>query len=68
MKEFDKWFNEIENFSLRSERFFGDLNDYDPGINPEIVTKWLQAAFQAGYETGASEQAAWQYFLDGHND
>lgn len=56
--KFEDWFDEIENFSLRSERFFEDLNDYDPGINPEIVIKWLRAAYEAGKEHKSREGTA----------
>lgn len=65
---FEDWFDEIENFSLRSERFFEDLNDYEPGINPEIVIKWLRAAYEVGYDAGGSAQVEWQDYLDRYDD
>ena len=48
---FDEWLYEIENFSVRVERLYEDLNDYQ-GDNIEIVTKWLEAAYNVGYEAG----------------
>ena len=66
--KFEDWFDEIENFSLRSERFFSDLNEYEPGINPEIVVKWLKAAFEVGYDAGSSAEAEWLDYLSRSED
>jgi len=41
---FEDWFNELESFSLRSERFFADSKR-----DAETV-RWLRAAFEAGRE------------------
>jgi hypothetical protein len=48
---FDEWLNEIENHSLRVERLYEDLNDYQ-GDNIEIVLNWLEAAYNVGREAG----------------
>jgi len=52
---FDKWFNEIENFSTRNERFFEELGQR-PYDNLEQADKriiaWLQAAYEVGYKAG----------------
>lgn len=48
---FNEWLNEIEGFGLRLERLYEDLNDYQ-GDNIEIVLKWLEAAYNVGYEDG----------------
>ena len=41
---FEDWFDELESFSLRSERFFADSKE-----DAETV-RWLRAAFDAGRE------------------
>ena len=41
---FEDWFDELESFSLRSERFFADSKE-----DAETV-RWLRAAFEAGRE------------------
>lgn len=50
---FDEWFNEFEVFSLRSERFHGELLAYKHGraggIDAEHLVKWLKAAYNVGY-------------------
>jgi len=46
---FLKYFNEIESFGLRSERFY---DDYSANRGPESMTRWLRAAFCAGIEAG----------------
>ena len=43
---FEDWFNELESFSLRSERFFADSKR-----DAETV-RWLRAAFEAGKAEG----------------
>jgi len=50
---FDEWFNEIELYSLRGERFYDDLLTYKlEGIDAEHLVKWLKAAYEVGYEEG----------------
>jgi len=49
---FDEWFDEVELFSTRNERFFSDLDHHNPnskGANQRMV-EWLKAAYKAGYE------------------
>lgn len=52
---FDKWFYQIEDFSLKSERFFNECdnylgnNDIDHKEEGEkVFLSWLKAAFEAG--------------------
>lgn len=56
-KKFSKWFNEIEGFALRGERFYDDL-DTITGIdktaseasrNTSLMLDWLKAAYEEGY-------------------
>jgi len=48
---FEEWLNETEVFSSRLERLYEDLNDYQ-GDNIEIITRWLEAAYDVGYGAG----------------
>lgn len=44
------WFNELEGFALRSERFYDDMGNHK-GDLPELAKKmvaWLEAAYEAG--------------------
>ena len=45
---FEEWFYEQQNFSLRAEWFWEDASHYQ-GDNPEILLKWLKAAYNAGW-------------------
>jgi hypothetical protein len=48
---FEEWFNEIEVFSTRGERFYDDLLTYKwDGVDAEYLVKWLKAAYNAGRE------------------
>lgn len=42
-KSFNEWFNEVEAFGLRSERFYDEC---DPPN--ELFEKWLKAAYEQG--------------------
>lgn len=46
---FDEWFYEQQNFSLRAEWFWDGATHYQ-GDNPEVLLKWLKAAYEAGHE------------------
>jgi hypothetical protein len=49
---FDDWFNELENYSFRSERFFQHLELFNSTVctdqRNEFITNWMRAAFEAG--------------------
>lgn len=49
--EFEHYFNEIENFSMRSERFFDAFKDLDTDKQKQII-RWMKGAFEAGYNMG----------------
>lgn len=51
LEEFDKWFNEVERYALRSERFHDDIKRN----NGEIAVKWLKAAFIQGSRVMAQD-------------
>jgi hypothetical protein len=46
---FNQWFNEIEVFGIRSERFYDELAHYKEGSDTDMV-KWLKAAYEVGAE------------------
>lgn len=46
---FEDWLYETESYSLRIERLYEDLNDYQ-GDNIEIIIKWLRSAYEVGRE------------------
>ena len=60
---FDEWLNEIENYSLRVERMYDDL-DMMTGVpktasearrNQIVFMGWLRAAYNVGYEQGRND-------------
>lgn len=54
--EFDEWFNEVELFGLRSERFYDDLYAYKfDGASSVYMVKWLKAAYEVGYEKAKND-------------
>lgn len=48
-ERFKDWFNELEVFSLRSERFYDDFSDTS-AADRQLMVKWLQGAFEASRE------------------
>ena len=44
-KKFLEYFDELECFGLRSERFYAEC---EAGMKPERVLEWLRAAYQQG--------------------
>lgn len=42
---FEDWFNEIENYGLRSERFYEEF----PNIDPRMI-EWLKASWECARE------------------
>ena len=53
---FDAWFNELESYSLRSERFLVDVERNSADSGPVLV-RWLRAAFEAGRGDGEVESS-----------
>ena len=47
---FDEWLYETENFSLRLERLLDEV----PVENCSVLIKWLNAAYDAGFEHSES--------------
>ena len=54
LKAFNAWFEEVESYSTRHERFLDDLNSAescrDPVAANRIIMRWLHAAFEQGAE------------------
>ena len=50
-KGFDDWFDEIENYCLRSERFHDEFAELDY-IKRQRMVEWLQAAWYCAREKG----------------
>lgn len=47
--EFERWFDEPEEYGLRSERFFSILDSYtDRYERNKFIELWMTAAFDAG--------------------
>lgn len=54
--KFDDWFNEIENYSSRSERFFAEIaNNYM--LPSKNLVEWLKAAYTAGFDAGSGSRS-----------
>jgi len=49
---FEDWFDELESYSMRSERFFESLGQFKEGqLYQRNLILWLESAFQAGRES-----------------
>ena len=54
-KQFDAWFEEMEGYSFRYERFWDDF-DYAKGSkDTQSMVKWLRTAFEMGYYASESK-------------
>ena len=49
---FEAWFNELENYNFRSDRFFQYVDLFNGTASTEtrnqFLTDWMRAAFEAG--------------------
>lgn len=50
--DFDAWFDELEGFVFRSERFYDDFDFAANTKDYQVIVKWLQAAYEVGYADG----------------
>lgn len=54
LEAFDAWFEEVESYSTRHERFLDDLNSAescrDSVAANRTIMRWLYAAFEQGVE------------------
>lgn len=49
--KFDEWFDELEGYSFRSERFYDDFDYAAKTRNYDLIIEWLRAAYQMGKES-----------------
>lgn len=49
---FNDWFDEMEGFSFRSERFYDDFDYAAKTKDYKMIVKWLQTAYEVGYNDG----------------
>jgi len=54
-KQFDEWFEEMEGYSFRYERFWDDFDYAKDSKNNQSMVKWLRAAFEMGYHACESK-------------
>lgn len=51
-ENFEAWFNELENYNFRSDRFFQHLDLFSSSVctdqRNQFLTDWMRAAFEAG--------------------
>jgi len=53
---FEDWFDELEGYSFRSERFFNDAKCPDPFKKREILIEWLKTAWKLGHDSAKETQ------------
>jgi hypothetical protein len=54
-KTFDDWFDELEGYSYRSERFWDDFEYASQTKDYPMIKKWLKTAWEIGYQTSESK-------------
>lgn len=61
-KRFDDWFNELEAFGLRSERFFDSLDQFKSkeSLQANLII-WLKAAYLHGVRVAAQDSVETLY-------
>jgi len=55
-KQFDEWFDELEGYSFRSERFWDDYDYAKESGDTSIIKKWLMFIFEQGYHACESKK------------
>lgn len=51
-RKFEDWFEEMEGFAFRSDRFYDDFDFAAKTNDYGVIVKWLQAAYEVGYKDG----------------
>lgn len=51
---FDEWMDEIENFSSREERFWGEFprSWFATSYHRHVLMKWMRTAYDVGFTAG----------------
>jgi hypothetical protein len=58
---FDDWFDEIENYGSRFERFYEDLHNAKDSVRlADLTTVWLRAAFESARLTKDTTMSGFQ--------
>ena len=52
-KQFDDWFEEMEGYSFRYERFWDDFDYAKESKDNRSMVQWLRTAFEMGYNAGS---------------
>ena len=52
---FNQYFNKVESYGLRSERFFEDVKYAFVKDNPKALIEWMKASFVMGARAAAKE-------------
>ena len=52
----DEWLDELEGFILRMERLYNDFPEVE---DKDKLLKWLEAAYNVGYEDGEGNMSAY---------
>ena len=52
---FNQYFNKVESYGLRSERFFEDVKYAFVKDNPKALIEWMKASFVMGAKAAAIE-------------
>lgn len=50
-KNFEDWFDELEGYGFRSERFFSDVECPDPFCKNTILREWIKTAWELGKQS-----------------
>lgn len=53
---FNDWFDELEGYSFRSERFWDDFDYAVKAREYDLIRHWLFEAFKRGYEYGTEDK------------
>ena len=54
-KQFDAWFEEMEGYSFRYERFWDDFDYAKESKDNKSMVRWLRTAFEMGYDACESK-------------
>ena len=54
-KQFDAWFEEMEGYSFRYERFWDDFDYAKASKDSKSMVRWLRTAFEMGYYASESK-------------
>ena len=50
-KNFEDWFDELEGYGFRSERFFSDVGNSDSFMRIGLLREWMKTAWELGKQS-----------------